>query len=352
MVEFIAEMRAVKWRFWILEKSNAMRSKFLFLIGVFSVLASSGVLAQQIAKPDTSPVVDYIRYRSGANESQPGVLETATSRFQKGSHIINLVSVVHLGDLEYFKQLQQSLDQYNAVFYEMVGGPFTEEKAKMAREAASPDGKMAQVQGLQQMAKKLLGLEFQLDRLNYRAPNFVHADLTAEEMEEISGDQDMISEMLARALQLVQSRQIPGLPASEEEVNQLFPKLFGAVMAGDSNQLKRTLGPILAEAELFMIQLEEGEGTVLITKRNQVVIEKVLASIKNRDQSAKNDAILFGAGHMPDLERRLTALGYNKLNTTWDAAWVVNPGQSTNPNPLNLDEMLKQFTGMIEALKE
>ncbi len=328
-----------------------MGSKYFFLVGVTVCFLTSDAWAQ-VPNSDAAPVVDYIRFRSGEEAGQPDVLETATSRFQNGNHVIDLVSVVHLGDTDYFKRLQQSLIHYDAVFYEMAGGPYTDEKAKMSREAGSPDGNLAQIQGLQQMAKRLLGLEFQMDGLNYNAPNFIHADLTAEEVSGIEGDKNLISGLLTRALQLAQSGKIAGLPATEVEANQLVSNLFGAVMLGDSNQLKRILGPILGEAELFMIELEEGEETVLISKRNKVAIDKILATKERRGQVAGNDAILFGAGHMPDLERRLLGLGYDKMETTWESSWVVNQGPSTNENPPNLDEMLKQITGMVEALKE
>ncbi|MDF1816021.1 MAG: hypothetical protein P1V20_27725 [Verrucomicrobiales bacterium] len=296
------------------------------------------------------PAADYIRYREAKTAGQPDVLETAVSRFQKGDHSIDLISVVHLGDAAYFEKLNESLKSYDIVFYEMVGGPYTEEKARLSKQAASPDDNLAQVQGLQQMAKSLLGLEFQLDGLDYLAANFVHADMTADEFSAHTEKGNGVSDLITRALKIAQSGNVKGVPATEAEANRLMSKVMGAVLTGNSNELKRSLGPILAEAESFIIQLEEEEGTVLISRRNEIVIDKIEANLSTRGPGPKTDAVLYGAGHMPDLEIRLREMGYEKSDTEWEASWVIEEGANQNPNAPNLNDMMQQLSGLMKMM--
>ena len=301
----------------------------------------------------TEPVPDYIRFTTSPDKSKPDFLETAVSRFQKGDHTIDLVAVVHLGDAEYFKMLKFSLRPYDAVFYEMVGGPYSEEKARQSREVGSKDGNLAQIQGLQQMAKNMLGLEFQLDGLDYLAKNFVHADMTAEEFSEQSqGGQDL-SNMLARAMKIAQTGKFKGMPSSEAEANRMMMMLFGAVMSGNSNELKRVLAPILSEAESFISQLEEEEGSVLISKRNQIVIDKIQDTVGPNQK--RTDAVLYGAGHMPDLEMRLKKLGYRKVSTHWSQSWKIGhgvPEKKTDGAAPNLQDLTEQLGNLLKSLQD
>lgn len=324
--------------------------KFLYFFPVFATaaFAISPIEAQE-PYATAKPVPDYIRYQKATAKGQPDALETAVSRFQKGDHTVDLISVVHLGDAAYFKKLKDSLKAYDAVFYEMVGGPYTEEKARLAKEQQG-EGDMAQVQQLQKLATSLLGLEFQLEGLDYLAPNFVHADMTAEEFAEHTDGSHGISELLSSALKIAQSGKIRGLPSSEGDANQLMSQLMSSVLTGNSNQLKRTLGPILAEAELFITEMEEEEGTVLISRRNEIVIEKMNEYLATRDAGAKTDAILYGAGHMPDLESRLIAEGYVKAATNWEPGWLIAEGANRNEEAPSLDQMLQQIGGLMEML--
>ena len=297
-------------------------------------------------------VPDYIRFRQPGNSEQPDVLETAATRFQRGNHVVDLIAIVHLGDSDYYKKISDSLKIYDAVYYEMVGGPYTEEKARRSREAAS-DSTLAQLQGIQQMAKKILGLEFQLDQLDYLSPNFVHADMTEEEFSKRGSGGLDLSNMLARAMEIAQSGELKGLPKTEEEANRMMSLLFGAIMSGDSNQLKRSLAPILSEAESFISQLEGDEGSVLISQRNQIVMDVISKTSQTRTGGrAYKDAVLYGAGHMPDLEKRLLNLGYLKSNTVWTPSWTIPQGAAINKNPPSLPDLLKHLGGIMEMMKK
>ena len=119
-------------------------------------------------------------------------------------------------------------------------------------------------------------------------------------------------------------------------------------MTGNSNALKRTLGPILAESEGFLNALEDGEESVLISKRNEIVISR----ISSLPPSSRRVAVLYGAGHMPDLEKRLLQSGYRKTLTEWHAGWTIPQGATANPQAPNFEEMMGKLGGLLQSLGE
>ena len=100
-------------------------------------------------------------------------LETAvvTYRNDQGARV-DLVAAIHVGDRAYFDALNRMFAGYDAVLYEVVKPAGMEVPAPGER-ADNP------VSSLQRFIKDMLGLEFQLDQVDYRAKNFVHADLDA-----------------------------------------------------------------------------------------------------------------------------------------------------------------------------
>ncbi len=324
----------------------------VFLLAFVSI--SHGQAVDPFAKPNAeNPIgepADYVRYQQAAEEEQPDRLETAVSRFTKGNHTLDLVAVVHLGDKAYFEKLSSNLESYDHVLYELVGGPYTEETRRLAHQQ-SEDSDLAQVQEIQQMAKDLLGLDFQIDEIDYLSPNFLHADMTAEEFAHHSGGNQSLSNTFARAMKLAQSGHMRGVPTSEAESNQFMMAMMGAVMSGNSNQLKRSLGPILAEAEVFISKMEEDEESVLISKRNEIVMAKIEEVAGLSAAQPQRDAVFYGAGHMPDIETRLLEMGYTKGETLWLPAWTIGAGNERNENAPTLPELMSKAASLMKMMQ-
>jgi len=168
---------------------------------------------------------------------------------------------------------------------------------------------------------------------------------------QITDGGQIFANLISKAMKLSQdgSMEIEGMPTTEAEMNQMMMGLVGSVMSGDSDGLKRTVAPILANAEELIAQLEGDEESVLIAKRNKVVIAK----LKGLEAKAgRKDAILYGAGHMPDLEKRLLKMGYKKTATTWRAGWILGAENSAPAQPLDLGELMKQVGPLMEMLKD
>ncbi len=84
---------------------------------------------------------------------------------------MDLIAAVHIGEREYFSTLNQLFQTYDAVLYELVAPP----NARIPQAGGKPSGAIGTAQ---QGLTKLLGLQFQLDQINYKPRNFVHADLS------------------------------------------------------------------------------------------------------------------------------------------------------------------------------
>lgn len=288
--------------------------------------------------------------------AEPDRLQTAVTRFEKDGTTVDLVGVVHLADTAYFKTLNERLKTYDAVLYEMVGGPHRPDKVTTGGEAPPADGEVAEevgsVRQLQQLAKAFFGLDYQLDAIDYTAPNFVHADVDWREMETLmKARNETLMTLFTRAMSLPEDAALPGIPADDDAAEAMMRRLFNAVITGDSAGLKRTLAPFLSEAENLIAQLEGEDGTVLVRERNRVVLEK-FAELR-RERGPGTYAIFYGAGHMPDFEQRLLDEGFAKGETSWLDAWTIpapgSPGAAPAGSPV--ESILRVLSSDPEVMK-
>tara|TARA_R110000850_G_scaffold175640_1_gene301394 strand:- start:67 stop:1119 length:1053 start_codon:yes stop_codon:yes gene_type:complete len=316
-----------------------------------------GAMAQAEPDHDDPGVSDYIRYVEDDSDGSSR-LQTSITRFSLGDTTVDLVAVVHLADADYYRNLDAYLTRYEAVLYELVGGQYRAQAPEETSEAGGA-GEIAGVRGLQSMAQSLLGLELQLEHINYEAPNFVHADVDWDQYEELMEARNQsFTTIFSRAMMMADAGQIGGISTDEESLSLMFGQLLGAITTGDSAGLKRTIAPFLSEAEGFITQLEGDDGTVLVSERNKVVMAKI-AEVMGGDTT--NVAVFYGAGHMPDLESRLLAAGFAKGETTWADAWLL-PAATSGGNTVEgsapaspadiMINLLQQNPEMMNVIKE
>jgi len=283
--------------------------------------------APESPDPEPSPgavegeVADYVRYVEGASINDPDTLQTAVTRFESPDAIVDLVAVVHIADEVYYENLDQLLQGYDVVLYELVGGEFQDRE----KNAASGQGDMmAGLSGIQSMAGRLLGLVFQLEHVDYASPNFVHADVTWDQYSELmTAKQETLTKLLSRVAELAQAGDLAGVPATEADASEMMNLLLTSILTGDSAGLKRTIAPFLGEAEALIEQIEGEDGTVLVGERNAIVMEKLEEVLAANPEERQRVAIFYGAGHMPDFEERLVADGFTRGETAWANAWTI-----------------------------
>src|SRR5687768_7204059 len=115
---------------------------------------------------------DFVRFVPDAHGG--GTLQAAIVTYRNADGVaVHLVSALHVGEKSYYDGLSKTFEGYDALLYELV-------KPKGA--AAPPPGARpgGMVTMFQRFLTDVLELHFQLDAIDYSAPNFVHADLDAE----------------------------------------------------------------------------------------------------------------------------------------------------------------------------
>jgi hypothetical protein len=264
---------------------------------------------------------DFIRVDEDKSAAR---LQTAVTRFEKDGATVDLIGAVHIADKKYYETLTARFKTYDALLFEMIGG----EKLAAAKAAGPepedaaepvPDKKEQDLSGLHKiydMVAKFLNLTGQADSIDYTADNFVHADLTYAEFTDLQKDRG--ESLLGFALDAAKN--------APEPAKQPDPtKLLAAMLSGKSNLVKLEIVHTLGQGD-DQIAAFAGES-VIISDRNQRCLE-----VMNREIAAghKNLGIFYGAAHFPDMEKRLTELGFKRVNQEWITAWDI-PKKTAKP---------------------
>ncbi len=311
--------------------------------------------AQTPEAPPAVSIPDYIRFSRAADPTHSDKLEVGVGHFEKDGVKVSLVGAVHIGDEGYYRKLNELFKTFDVVLYEMVGQPHPSPGASslVGPEAPATDGgvrtTMDQVHLVQNIVKSFLKLEFQMDAIDYGAPNFQHADVDWDQFHGLlEKRQQSMFTLIERAMtKSPAGLKIPGLE-DDAAAQSTLTTLLNALSAGDSSGLKRTVAPILAETERLIFEVEGEDGTVLVTERNKVVLEKLAVSVA---QGHRNIGIFYGAGHMPDLEKRLLAEGFHRTGMDYLTAWDIPQGApASGSSPLDAVKTLLHDDKVIDSL--
>ncbi len=170
--------------------------------------------------------------------------------------------------------------------------------------------------GIQSQLAEAFGLVFQLDHMDHTKPNWQNSDMSIDQVQErieaAGADGSALFSMLdGSSLQA----KLAGLLFRLIAASPTF-QTMGKVMLIDT----------LDKAEEMMAVMPGGMGklmSVIIVDRNQVVIDDLKALLKERPD-LKSIGIIYGAGHLADLEQRLIAMGYKPVEDRWFTAMDVD----------------------------
>ncbi len=223
---------------------------------------------------------------------------------------VDLVAAVHVGGESYYQTLDRLFKDYDAVLYELVAP----DHARVPRPGGKPAGAIGSAQ---QGLTKMLGLEFQLEAIDYRAANFVHADLSPQEFDAAMAKRgESWWSMFLKLMQESMARAKAQKSAPDVGVGDLFGMLFGS---DREVRLRRIMAEQFTDMEVLTAAFGGEEGSSLITDRNAAALDVL------RDQIARGKrrmAIFYGAAHMDDFDRRLQKdFGLQPGETTWLEAW-------------------------------
>lgn len=247
-------------------------------------------------------------------QGQPRALQVAIASYGLKSGFrqirVDLISAIHIGDQAYYVDLNERFKTYDALLYELIAP----KDAIVERDGSHPKGIISNAQVVM---KNMLDLHFQLDEVDYSARNFVHADLSPEELSQSMDERGESLYVYFWRLFYAVMNQYAKDPLGLQDVK----KLSAAMASGSDNSFKVLFAYELVNADNLEEILGVDADSAVIGARNQRAIDVLREQVK----SGKNNvAIFYGVAHMPDMEQRLMEqLGFAYLDTTWVDAWQL-----------------------------
>lgn len=275
---------------------------------------------KQVEEQKEEPKENFIRVvrnDKGVPQSMDtGIASYVTADGKRPGVVIDLIGAVHVGDKAYYDELNKKFEEYEVLLYELVAPPNTKIPKGAKSESNHP------IAALQTGMKSMLGLEHQLECVDYTKANFVHADMSPEEFAKSMKDRgESFTQMFLRAIGAGMAQQATGKQGTSdfEILSALFSKnrsqKLKLVMAGQFEDLD-------SQASLF----DGPDGSTILTERNRKAFE-VLA--KQLDAGKKKVGVFYGAAHLPDMDKRLiTDFGMKRNGEiSWMKAWALEEGK-------------------------
>ncbi|MEM7457262.1 MAG: hypothetical protein AAF456_23165 [Planctomycetota bacterium] len=308
------------------------------LLGLlFPIFAAQSVSAQAVA--DTAEAQDprsQDEEATGDDESNEAIdptgfirisrnadgdmlaMQTSVTRYEymndNGDMVyVDLIGVVHIGEQEYYEQLNGIFEKYDAMLYELVAPEGT-----IIPRGGRTEGVTNPIAALQLGMKQSLELEFQLEHIDYTRGNFVHADMSPEEFaESMARNDESFGKMFLRAIGSSMALQ------SRNQNSGLEYKMLRSMISGDSSSMRQAMAQQMQDIESGMIMFEGKDGSTIIDHRNAKCMDILSREL---DEGHTKLAIFYGAGHLPDMEERLiNDFNMKRGGRFWLDAWDLQP---------------------------
>jgi len=300
----------LSWDFnkMLMDNKKTWRTWFATFYLVASVCLSAQGLAENQASGSK-----FLRFVETGE--RVGHVDTALTTYRLANGVeVALVGALHIGDGAYYKELNERFLHYDSVLYEMI-------KEKHVRpEAVSGSGHP--ISQIQLAMKSMLGLEFQLEGVDYTAKNFVHADMDPRTFSRLQGEKG--ENFFTLFLQSILQERRMQLTGSVRPLSA-FDLLMAFSQNDSAHALKWLFAQQLDQIESMLSGIDQGmdgKGSVIVSARNQVALKVMWEQIRAKKRRV---AVFYGAGHMPDLEAQLLAKGFRKVRHEWLTAWDLRP---------------------------
>ncbi len=309
-------------------------SKFMIpaycISAFFTVHVSARVQAQKTVNKGDTKTQQFLRVEKSGDDLK--ALQTAIVRYasQKQPKVsVDLVGAVHIGESKYYETLNALFDDYDVVLYELVAPEGTRiPKGGRKGPATNP------LSILQVSAQKFLGLESQLEKVDYSKKHFVHADLSPQQMRakmRERGDSPLslafgaISEMMRDPS--FQSK-MDDSDTAEITFNDI------SEMMTDPLKAKRFMARQFAGSGVMEAGLGQSLNQLIVEDRNAAAMNVLDEQIK---AGKKKIAIFYGAAHMPDFEQRLSKIDFERKTQSWVTAWDLTQSHAKpQDNPMSM----------------
>ncbi len=281
---------------------------------IFLATLGSFVISEAVALQSAAGEPTFIQYIDDADNK---ALQVSIVRYQPrlgGEQYVDLVGAVHVGDKQYYQDLNELFKNYDAVLYELVAP----EGTTIPKGGMQSDNK-SMLSSIQMGMKDVLGLSFQMEEVDYTPKHFVHADFSPAEFKaSMDAKGESIFSMIFNLWRAGMAQQLSGQASSTDF------DLIMALMATDrQNALKTLMAKELANSEGVMQVLEGSEGSTLVAERNKKALQVLKTAMQNKQHHSF--AIFYGAAHLPDFHRRLVDdFDMVPVTTQWIDAWKLH----------------------------
>jgi len=188
-----------------------------------------------------------------------------------------------------------------------IGGSGEDADLRLLQRSRKPK---ADGDGLQRELARMLGLEFQLDRIDYAQPGWVVSDMTFAQLEKAFERRGVSDGMVQGSLRG------GGLSGDAIGTVMTIVKVMDAASGGSASEaVKLLMVQVLGSRAATDGAMLGEEGKVILDDRNELV----WADLQKRLGTAppQRIAIFYGAAHMADFARRLHEVGYTAGEVTW-----------------------------------
>ena len=247
-------------------------------------------------------------------------LETSIVRYEKITEnntriVVDLIGAVHVGEADYYAQLNKEFEKHEALLYELVApeGTVIPKGGRAQDDSEIPTNPVA---ALQMGMKSILELEFQLELIDYTKDNFIHADMSPEEYgESMEENDESITGYALKGIGQSMALQAAGKGGGE------LGMLMAMFSKDKSVRMRRSMAKQMISMGGGMVMFEGKNGSTIVDHRNT----KCMSVLKEQIEAGKrNLAIFYGAAHLADMEQRLlNDFGMKRGGTRWLTAWKL-----------------------------
>jgi hypothetical protein len=233
---------------------------------------------------------------------------------------VDLIGAVHIGEKSYYDTLNKLFEKYDVVLYELVAPPGT----RIEKGAKPGNHPIAILQG---GMKNMLELEHQLEYIDYTKDNLVHADMSPDNFQKSMSERgESMWTMMFRMMGEGMARQAKAQASGKSVDADILLALFDKRRA---KALKRVLAEQFEEMGGASAALDGPQGSTIITERNKVALQQLAKQI---EAGKKHIGVFYGAGHFPDMEKRLIAdFKLKRGEQQWLTAWHLGDEEKEKP---------------------
>lgn len=307
-------------------KPTALALLFWFSGSLLAQEPPSNAAQTKRAKSDMSSFIRMTKTSQGL----PNTLDTAVVSYSAGKNgvQVDLIGAVHIGDESYYAQLNQLFDQYDVLLYELVAPEGTVVTPQTGDRSINP------ISLLQQGMKSFLGMQSQLEKIDYTKPHMVRADMTPEQIADKMRQRGDTAWTLALSALVDTLRQQNLAENNLSSDRSSVEEMDFLELLGNPHKAK------IMFASQFVTQgaLDQALGSslnqLLVVDRNAEALRGLQKQIA---AGHRKIGIFYGAAHLPDLEQRLTGdFGLKLEDTRWLKAWDLTKTDQPQSNPLSL----------------